>query len=138
MFEPRKIESNPDWIDSDGIKIYTVSVEQSKVDQEPYLERMVEVKRSRDLQWKSVPSFCIFHQGTSCLYLVLAWWGNDNELFTSVSVRHDDQWIEDATRFSFCLYDLEVFWAERNIYVDTIYTSQGDLGDYRRRRLTVI
>lgn len=138
MFEPRKIESKPDWLDSDGIKIYTVSADGSEVDRQPFLQRMAEVKESRDLAWASLPAFAIFHKGTSYLYLVLAWWGNDNELFNSVSVLCEDHWVEDANRFSFCLYDLEVFWAERNIYVDTIYTSQGDLSDYRQRRLTVI
>lgn len=36
-------------------------------------------------------------------YLVLAWWDNNNELFTSVFVRTPQGWVEDQARYSFCL-----------------------------------
>lgn len=32
MFIPRKTESNPQWTDQDGIKIYTISVNDNAVD----------------------------------------------------------------------------------------------------------
>ena len=76
---------------------------------------------SIDIDWKNTPAFVIFHKGNTMNYLVLSWWGNDNELFTSVSVEvSDNNWLTDSKQFSFCLYDMEVMWQERNIYIDLI------------------
>jgi len=69
---------------------------------------------------------------------VLAWWGNDNELFTSVSVKTALDWVEDSSRFSFCLWDLEVIWHERNYFIEFIYCSNPDLETYRTKRLASI
>jgi hypothetical protein len=63
------------------------------------------------------------------------WWGNDNELFTSVSARSSGDWVEDPRRYSFCLWDLEVFWFERNRYIELVYRSAPDLDAYRAARL---
>lgn len=71
----------------------------------------------------------------TALYLVLAWRGNDNELFTSVSVKTESGWVEDASRFSFCLWDLEVFWWERNWFVETLYGLEPSLEAYRASHL---
>ncbi len=68
-------------------------------------------------------------------YLVLAWWGNDNELFTSVSVQTASGWMEDPARYSFCVYDLEVIWQERNHFVESMDCAEPSLADYRARRL---
>ena len=43
-------------------------------------------------------------------------------------------WVEDPLRFSFCLWDLEVFWRERNAFIECVYCAQPDLAAYRRRR----
>ncbi|SNR68591.1 hypothetical protein SAMN05192560_0475 [Methylobacillus rhizosphaerae] len=138
IYRSRKIESLPQWIDADGIKIYTISAQNKPVDQAPYLARLAEVKKSRRAGWATTPAFVIFHDGESMAYLVLAWWGNDNELFTSVSVKTASGWIEDAGQYSFCVYDLEVFWAERNYFVEQIYCLQPDLAGYRARRLVSV
>jgi len=66
---------------------------------------------------------------------VLAWCANDNELFTSVSARFSGGWIEDPRRYSFWLWDLEVFWFERNRYVELVYRAAPDLDAYRAARL---
>lgn len=92
------------------------------------------MKADRDISWQHTPAFVIFHQGAGYQYLVLVWWGNDNELFTSVSVLEDECWIEDATKFSFCLYDMEVMWRERNIYITTIDCETPSLNAYRTMR----
>lgn len=134
MFRPRKIESHPGWSDSDGIKIYTLSARNELVDQAPYVARLAEVKSQRAIAWPSTPAFALFHDGAGMRYLVLAWWGNDNELFTSVSVQTDSGWVEDAARYSFCLWDLEVMWQERNYFVEFIYRDQPDLEGYRAKR----
>lgn len=134
MFISRKIESKPGWLDPDGIKIYTVSVNESAVDQSQFIDRLNTVKASKNCSWPSTPAFTIFHEGESFLYLILAWWGNDNELFTSVSVLTDEGWVEDPSKFSFCVYDLEVFWIERNIYIGTVYCANSSIQQYRARR----
>lgn len=134
MFKSRKIESSSTWSDPDGIKIYTILAQNLPVNQAPYFERLAEVKKLKAVDWASTPAFAVFHDGASFPYLVLAWWGSDNELFTSVSVRTGSGWIEDASLYSFCLYDLEVFWHERNYFVEFIYRSKPCLQSYRARR----
>lgn len=134
MFKPRKIETESTWLDPDGIKIYTISARGETVDKSLFSGELQDAKKSRDIDWPTIPGFCIFHEGESFLYLVLAWWGNDNELFTSVSVLTKSGWVEDASRFSFCLYDLEVFWSERNIYIETMYSGNCSIERYRKQR----
>jgi hypothetical protein len=134
MFRPRKIESHSSWSDPDGIKVYTISARNQPVSQAAYLSRLAEVKKLKAVAWSSTPAFALFHDGATAAYLVLAWWGNDNELFTSVSVTTDSGWIEDSSRFSFCLWDLEIFWHERNYFVECIYCSRPSLENYRAKR----
>ncbi len=135
MFRPRKIESHRGWADPSGIKIYTISAKGQPVDQSPYLVRLAEAKRQKPVvDWSTVPSFAVFHDGASMAYLVLAWWGNDNELFTSVSVLTSSGWIEDPTRHSFCVYDLEIMWQERNYFIECIDCEKPDLEVYRAKR----
>lgn len=135
MYQPRKIESDPSWLDEDGVKIYTISARNQDVNQAAYLPRLAAVKRSKSVEWPNIPAFAIFHDGAACQYLVLAWWGNDNELFTSVSVKTASGWVEDPSRYSFCLWDLEVFWHERNYFIQQVYCSSPDLKGYRAKRL---
>ncbi len=118
--------------DPDGVKIYTISADGSEVDADLFRPRLEEVKAQRELDWSATPSFAIFHRGSSALYLVVAWWRNQNELFTSVSVREGDTWIEDPEKYSFCLWDLEVFWHERNSFVTHMYSGIPDLDGYRQ------
>ena len=49
-------------------------------------------------------------------------------MFTSVSVRENGRWVEDSNRYSFCVWDLEIFWAERNIFIETMYSGDPDIG----------
>lgn len=136
MYQPRKIESSPFWSDADSIKIYTISARGIPINHDLYIDRLEEVKRQRNVEWATTPAFVLMHDGASCEYLVLAWWGNDNELFTSVSVKADAGWIEDPSRFSFCLWDLEVIWFERNCFIRHVYCSSPSLENYRKSRLT--
>ena len=135
MFQPRRTESQPGWLDPDGIKIYTISACDQPVEQAPYLARLADSKAQKPVDWAHVPAFAIFHDGATMRYLVLAWWGNDNELFTSVSVQTASGWMEDPARYSFCVYDLEVIWQERNHFVESIDCAEPSLADYRVRRL---
>ena len=73
MFEQRKIESSTDWLDADGIKIYTVTIGNTAVDQTPFKQRLEDVKNTRNLDWAITPAFALFHEGENLLYLALAW-----------------------------------------------------------------
>lgn len=135
MYQPRAIESHPEWLDPDGIKIYTISARHQPVDQAEFRDRLIQIKTQKHIAWSSTPAFTIFHEGSSSPYLIVAWWGNDNELFTSTSVRTESGWVEDPSRFSFCLWDMEVMWHERNAFVNLLFCSNPDIAAYRASRL---
>lgn len=134
VFRPRAIESRSDWLDADGLKLYTISATGGAVSHADFLPRLTEMKRTRAVPWAETPAFAIFHAGASLPYLVLCWWGNDNELFTAVSVRTAAGWVEDAAKFSFCVWDLEVMWHERNAFIRHVYCPQPSLAGYRTAR----
>lgn len=132
MFVPRHLEALPPGLDADGVKLYSISVKNEPVVFHDYAARLQQVKAARpQLDWPSLPAFAILHEGAERRYLVLVWWANDNEMFTSVSVSDQDRWLEDPARWSFCLFDLEIFWAERNFFVQTLYRDMPDLQRYR-------
>lgn len=134
MFQPRLTMTDTDWLDEDGIKLYTISATNQPVDKSDYLERLKVLKQSKKFDWARTAAFAIFHDGSSAQYLVLVAWGNDNELFATVSVRKDEDWVDDADAYSFCLWDLEVMWEERNIYIETMYSGVESLENYRATR----
>lgn len=135
MFSPRQIQSRVEWSDPDGVKLYTISADGGHVDHSAFLPQLVDMKRRVAVEWSTTPAFAIFHRGSTALYLVLAWWGNANELFTRVAVLEQNKWIEDPNRFSFCLWDLEVMWHERQYFIDSVYCAEPDLASYRLKRL---
>jgi hypothetical protein len=67
----------------------------------------------------------IRHSGVGAHYVVLAWWDNQNELLTRVLVRDDLAWRDADGRYSFCVWDLEVMWDERNTYVRHVLSPPG-------------
>lgn len=72
------------------------------------------------------------------LYLVLSWWENENELVTRTFVSeraHDAPWREGGDAYSCCVWDLEVVWAERRLYVETVLRDGGapDIEGYLAR-----
>ncbi|WP_266183215.1 hypothetical protein [Dyella humicola] len=136
LFHTRKIESRADWLDPDGIKIYTISAANQPVDRQAYTARLNVLKGEKRVAWSITPAFVICHDGANARYLILAWWGNDNELFISVSAETASGWVEDSSRYAVCLWDLEVIWHERNVFVDTMYCPTPKLDAYRERRIT--
>jgi hypothetical protein len=134
MFEQRKLQGESNWLDADGVKIYTISADETPIDMTGFNQRLIKVKSQLPLNWAETAAFAIFHNGECFKYLVLVWWGNDNELFTSVSVEIDGDWIIDPTRYSFCLYDMEVMWQERNIFIQTMDCERPSLVKYRVSR----
>lgn len=137
MYQPRKTWPLNNCADPQQIKLYAISASGEPVAPQPFLARLAKVKAERALDWESLPAFAIFHHGASMLYLVLCWWGNDNELFQSVSVLTAQGWVEDAQRYSFCLYDLEVIWFERQAFIQHLYCPHPDLAAYRAARLNL-
>jgi len=71
--------------------------------------------------------FIIAHQGRTGDYTVLAWWDHENELPVRLWVRRDrdEPWREAATSESFCVWDLEILWAEREAWVRTMMSDTG-------------
>lgn len=130
-YAPRHSRVSP-HCDADGIKVYDICAAGRYADQRLFTDRLTELKGRRDIDWGDTAAFAIFHRGASMHYLVLCWWGNDNELFTSVSVFQDGEWLEDPSRYSFCLYDMEIMWAERNFYIETMDCDKPDIVAYLR------
>lgn len=64
--------------------------------------------------------FAINHRGQGLDYFIMSYWARDNECFIDVRVREQTEgarWRE-ARDESFCVWDLEVIWHERNSYVN--------------------
>ena len=64
--------------------------------------------------------FLIAHRGEGVNYVILCWWDQENELPTKVFVEEGSSWRPAATHESFCVWDLEIMWREREAYVSTI------------------
>lgn len=70
----------------------------------------------------------ILHHARGADYVVLAWWDNENELPMRVLVRPQEpraRWRAAKPHESVCVWDLEVIWAERNAYVETVLVLAG-------------
>ena len=75
----------------------------------------------------------ILHQGGTADYVVLAWWDSENELPLHVWVRKPDEtnFRPAASSESVCVWDLDVLWGERQLYVrHMIGESAPDLETY--------
>lgn len=71
--------------------------------------------------------FLIRHPGLNQHYIILAWWDQQNELIARVLVRPtvpDGVWEDALGRYSFCVWDLEVFTRERERYVQYVLTPE--------------
>ena len=134
MFQHRRIESMPAEADPAGVKVYTISATGLPVDLSAYLPRLQAMKEARPMAWGDTPAFAICHDGASARYLTLGWWGNANEMFIAVSVELATGWLEDLSRYSFCLWDMEVMWHERNAFVEHMYGASPSLDAYRASR----
>jgi len=70
--------------------------------------------------------FAILHQGAASDFFVLCWWDGQIELPTRVCVRGREGWRPAAGGESFCVWDLRVFWWEREAYVATVLAGRQD------------
>jgi len=67
--------------------------------------------------------------------VVVAWWDNQNELLNRVFVRvgeAESPWRDSGGAYSFCVWDLQVLWHERNAFVRHVMSPQScpDLDGY--------
>ena len=131
MYSPRKTFPLTSVSDPNGVKLYTISASGDEVEFSRYRERLAYVKKDRNIN-SSIPAFAIMHDGATCAYLIVGWWSNGNELFLSVSIQEQNTWIEDMTKYSFCIWDLEVIWHERNSFIRHLYSGNPDLSRYRK------
>ena len=71
----------------------------------------------------------VAHQGRTGDYLVLGWWNHENELPIEIWVRRrGGPWRPAERGESFCVWDLEVLWAEREAWVQTMLGEAGEGG----------
>jgi len=114
-----------------GLKVYAISASGAAVDPGVFSAQLQSMLREASVKWSETAGFAILHQAANFPYLVLSWWGNDNELFVRVAVLEDGQWVIDPNRFSFCLWDMEIMWLERRSYIRWMYSGEQDLDAYR-------
>lgn len=130
MYNPRKTTFER-LIESEGwsFKLYSIVYENLTIDWEKYDEGIAQhLQNICSGLYEGRTTHCGFiiaHEGQGMSYLVVCWWGNDNELFVDVLVHVDGQWMS-SDQYSFCLYDMEVLWFERNTYVQTMYSGHID------------
>jgi len=132
VYAPRKISALVGLGDAEGVKLYGISASGAPIDAAAFWPQFQAMKAARNIAWTHTPAFAIFHQGEELAYLVLCWWGNGNELFVRVAVQENAVWVVDSDRYSFCLWDLEVMWHERQSYIRWLYSGRPDLPAYRR------
>lgn len=79
--------------------------------------------------------FLILHQGVTGDYAILSWWDRENELPTHVWIRQGQVWAPARDAESFCVWDLELIWFERNAWIETVLSGMSlddGLARYRR------
>ena len=67
MFKPRRIETSSDWLDADGIKLYTVSASGETVVQSAYLAQLQSVKPQKAMDWSTMFAFLLTWLPTTLL-----------------------------------------------------------------------
>lgn len=142
-FAPRRSEPL-EVLDRDGwrLKLYGIVYGERPFERAAFEEGLA-------LAWSWLPrparatgrpgvGFAIAHQGRGADYLVLGFWDNENELPLRVFVRRggDAGWRPAAENESFCVWDLELLWFERQAYVETVLSrpQAPDLDAYLGRR----
>jgi hypothetical protein len=91
----------------------------------PRRENIAADGESRRLRSRPAASaFIIAHQGATGDDVVLAWWDHENELPVRVLVRRQGEpWRAAEDTESVCVWDLEIFWHERQAWVETVLSS---------------
>jgi len=141
-FAPRRIEFHE--LRNYGywrLKLYSVVYGHGPVDLERFEPGFARAEASLPLpavtRERPGVGFLIAHQGKTADYLILGWWDHENELPLRVSVnRHgrEARWRAAEGSESICVWDLEILWAERQAYIDTVLSADGsDVAGYLAR-----
>lgn len=116
-------------------KCFSISYENQRPDWDSFSEGLsvgFEALEKSPLYPEAELGFLIAHKGQRMNYLILAFWGNDNELFPLVLIQGESGWhVSDTT--SFCVWDMEVMFNERNAYIKHVMNQSdhpGYLSDY--------
>lgn len=131
-YQPRRIiASGVQTRAGKAFKVYEINVAGQQVCQQAF-ERGIDFGLTQLADKTSfehaTPGFMIKHAGQRYDYLIMAWWGNENECFIAVFIGDERQqsW-RAAVDESFCIWDLQVIHAERNHFVNHILSSQGEV-----------
>ena len=113
-------------LDGWRLKLYSISFDGSDVDWADFDGGLTLVRSALPEPAAGVGrpgvGFVIAHHGEGIDYAVVSWWDRENELPTRVFARSDDDgkgWRQAGGNESFCVWDLEVIWAEREAYIET-------------------
>ena len=129
------------------LKRYSVCVEGEAFDETRFtggVELALEtLPRPAQTSERPGAGFLMQHQGNGIDYTVVAWWDRENELPIKVYVCDrpgTNDWRPAGGSESICVWDLEVIWAERNAYVQTVLASTpvpNALDAYLERTVTI-
>jgi len=145
-FSPRLVRFHQ-ILEGEGwrLKLYSISHDGSEIDWarfSPGLSLARAELPAAEAPGRPGLGFVIVHQGLTGDYVVASWWDHENELPTRVFLRSDAAergWRAAGARESFCVWDLEIMWAERQAYVATALATAGpDLEGYLARRHGVV
>lgn len=121
------------------LKRFSISFDGSPLDWDGFAEgiRMADAQLPTPARATDRPGvgFLIAHHGRAADYVILGWWDRINELPLRVFVRPpaEGQWRPSRASESLCVWDLEVIWAERQAYVDTVMTEHPSPDAYLAR-----
>lgn len=80
-------------------------------------------------------AFAIEHLATPLDYIILCWWDNNNEMITRIFIREaGTPWRLTRGNESFCVWDLDIMWFERNAFVKHMLASTPDSASYLNSR----
>jgi hypothetical protein len=131
------------------LKLYTINYDAAEVDPAEFAGglALAEAALPAPARRADRPGLGVIvaHRGATALYLVLGWWDRENELPTRVFIRETGAGAAPAAAWrpardgeSFCVWDLQVLWHEREAYVATMLDPDGaDEAAYLARTLHV-
>ena len=118
------------------LKRYDIHIEGDPIDPDVYEQgcayALASLPDPAETDRRPGVGFVICHQGSTVDYLILNWWDNENELFQRVCIRSrpEGRWEPGEGRGSFCVWDAQVIWHEREAYVRSVLSDSPDLDAY--------
>jgi len=124
-YRPRRIRFHQVLgLDGWRLKLYSISFDGSDISWDDFdgglaLARSA-LPRPAAEEGRPGVGFVIAHHGDGIDYAVVSWWDRENELPTRVfACACGNGWRPASGGESFCVWDLEVIWAEREVYLET-------------------